>query len=340
MRHASGPLSCLLVVAALIGTAGHAIAAGHKQILHGKKPETAGAAAREHKQSGKHKEAARHGKEKKKIKETRHVAAKRHRKVDAGDEHVEKAAPELTGDLAIVKDAIGMVRRGKTSDAIDAEKTIADPAGRKLVEWFLLRHPDSQAPFDRYAAFIADNPDWPGVALLRRRAEARLWDDKIDAATVHAFTSDSPVTAKGRLALARVLLGEGDRDGATRLVRAVFRSEDLSERTESDVIDTFRDSAHPWRDGTYRKLDAPCEGTTAAWVRWANMSSVENIAKPIARAINIYRRVARHELDARTRRELARHIRQLAKRGVKDSGRLTVHGLSYLRHLDMSDESR
>lgn len=99
-------------------------------------------------------------------------------------------------------------------------------------------------------------------------------------------------------------------------------------------------SAHPWRDGTYRKLDAPCEGTTAAWVRWANMSSVENIAKPIARAINIYRRVARHELDARTRRELARHIRQLAKRGVKDSGRLTVHGLSYLRHLDMSDESR
>lgn len=72
----------------------------------------------------------------------------------------------------------------------------------------------------------------------------------------------------------------------------------------------------------------------------AHMSSVENIAKPIARAINIYRRVARHELDARTRRELARHIRQLARRGVKDSSRLTVHGLSYLRHLDMSGESR
>ena len=247
MRHAFGPLSCLLVLGALIGTAGHAIAAGHKQIPHGKKPEMAGAASREHKQSAQHKEAAqhkqsaRHRKQKKKTKEAGHVAAKRHRKVDAGDERAEKAASELIGDLAIVKDAIGMVRRGKTSDAIDAEKTIADPAGRKLVEWFLLRHPDSQASFGRYAAFIADNPGWPGVALLRRRAEARLWDDKLDGATVHAFTSNSPVTAKGRLALARVLLGEGDRDGATRLARAVFRSEYLSERTESDVIDTFGD---------------------------------------------------------------------------------------------------
>jgi soluble lytic murein transglycosylase len=79
------------------------------------------------------------------------------------------------------------------------------------------------------------------VTLLRRRAEARLWDDKVDAATVHAFTSDRPSTAKGRLALARILLGEGDRDGAKALVRAAYRSEDLSERTESDLLDAFRD---------------------------------------------------------------------------------------------------
>jgi hypothetical protein len=69
------------------------------------------------------------------------------------------------------------------------------------------------------------------------------------------------------------------------------------------------------------------------------MSSVENIAKPIARAIKIYRRVAHHELDARMRRELVRHIKQLARQGVHDSGRLTVHGLSYLRHLDQHDRS-
>ena len=60
------------------------------------------------------------------------------------------------------------------------------------------------------------------------------------------------------------------------------------------------------------------------------MTSVE-IAKPLARAIKIYRKVARHDLDAPTRRDLARHIKQLAERGVRDPSRLTVHGLSYLR---------
>lgn len=61
------------------------------------------------------------------------------------------------------------------------------------------------------------------------------------------------------------------------------------------------------------------------------MPSLEEIAKPIARAINIYSRVARRELDGETRRALARHIRTLANQGIDDSNRLTVHGLSYLR---------
>ncbi len=64
------------------------------------------------------------------------------------------------------------------------------------------------------------------------------------------------------------------------------------------------------------------------------MTSVETIARPIARAIKIYRNVARHDLDLRTRRDLARHIKRLADEGVQDQNRLTVHGLSYLRKLD------
>jgi hypothetical protein len=64
------------------------------------------------------------------------------------------------------------------------------------------------------------------------------------------------------------------------------------------------------------------------------MTSVETIAKPIARAIKIYRSVARHDLDMPTRRGLARHIKRLADEGVQDQNRLTVHGLSYLRKLE------
>jgi hypothetical protein len=64
------------------------------------------------------------------------------------------------------------------------------------------------------------------------------------------------------------------------------------------------------------------------------MTPVQHIARPIARAIKIYRSVARHDLDLQTRRDLARHIKRLADEGVKDANKLTVHGLSYLRKLE------
>ncbi|NPU13246.1 hypothetical protein HL667_16225 [Bradyrhizobium sp. 83012] len=50
--------------------------------------------------------------------------------------------------------------------------------------------------------------------------------------------------------------------------------------------------------------------------------------------MQIYRRMARRDLDQGTRRALARHMRGVAEQGVHDPGRLTVCGLSYLRQLD------
>src|SRR5690349_16859297 len=172
--------------------------------------------------------------------------AKRGKKVadeDDDDEDEQKPqVPPLTGDLAVVKKVIDLAREGETDDATEAAKAIADPAGQKLVEWFILREPDSQARFARYAAFIAANPAWPSHALLRRRAEARLWQEKADAATIRAFFTDkAPLTAKGRFALARALLAEGDRIGAAREVKIAWRTEELGEATEEVAFDEFKE---------------------------------------------------------------------------------------------------
>ena len=217
------PLPCLFVLAVLAGTSSDALAATrHKQASHEKKTE-----ARHERKSALKKEKGK----------KERVVEKQHKK----DKSDEDDAPRFTGDLAALKDAIDLSRQAKTNDATAAEKNITDPAAQKLAEWFILRHPDSQAPFSRYASFVADNPDWPGVSLMRRRAEARLWQEKIDAATVHSFTGDNPSTAKGKFALARVLLNEGDRDGAQSVVREAWRSEELTERSESDALDAFHD---------------------------------------------------------------------------------------------------
>jgi len=148
-------------------------------------------------------------------------------------------AADLPPALAAVKQALDLIGHDKLADATAAEKSLADPVGQKLVEWALLRHADREIGFQRYDAFITANPDWPGIALFRRRAEARLWQGHPDAATVHRFFAHEPASALGRLALARLLLREGEGARAEQEVRAVWRAAPLSSETETAVLGDF-----------------------------------------------------------------------------------------------------
>jgi soluble lytic murein transglycosylase len=156
---------------------------------------------------------------------------------------IDRAIATLPADLRAAKQAIDLVRRRKSAEATAIERSIGDPVAQRLVEWALLRHADSEAGFDRYAAFIRDNPEWPSIPLLRERAEGRLWQERRDGATVHHFLAGGPPSGPlGRLALARVLIGEGDRTAAERELRETWWSAELSRRLEAEVLDVFRDA--------------------------------------------------------------------------------------------------
>jgi soluble lytic murein transglycosylase len=149
-------------------------------------------------------------------------------------------------DVSAVKRAVELVRRGKQSDAGDIRKGISDPAARKLVEWVILRSDDSGADFERYAAFITANPNWPSIVTLRRKAEAAAFQDRVDNEKVRAFlTQWPPLSAKGRFAFARALLSAGDRKGAEAQVREAWRYDSFSPDVEKRVFDTFGELLTP-----------------------------------------------------------------------------------------------
>jgi soluble lytic murein transglycosylase len=149
-------------------------------------------------------------------------------------------------DLATLKDAIGLARNSKTGPVTDLQKTMSDPLARKLVEWVLLRSDNNTGDYSRYADFISANPSWPSIGLLRRKAEAMLWQEQAEPASVRAiFAKDAPRTAKGRFALARALLALGDRAGAQAQLRDAWRNEALSMDVEDDVVDRFKDLLTP-----------------------------------------------------------------------------------------------
>jgi soluble lytic murein transglycosylase len=158
-------------------------------------------------------------------------------------------------DLAAVKQAVELVGKGRVDEATSIESTISDPLAKKLVEWMVLRSDDSTADFSRYAAFIAANPSWPSIVTLRRRAEAVLWQQRVDPTTVqNFFRNDPPHTAKGRFALARALLSQGDSGGAHQLLSAAWRGDGFSADLEAQVRDAFAGLITP--DDDKARMDA------------------------------------------------------------------------------------
>ena len=143
-------------------------------------------------------------------------------------------------DKEALDNVVELLRKRKPADATEVEASISDPVARKLAEWLILRSDNNGASVERYRAFLETNPSWPSQTFLRRRIEAALWDDRRDDSAVWAwFQNESPVSAKGRLALAKVMIDRGDRGNAERLVREAWRNDPMSEDTETTALDMF-----------------------------------------------------------------------------------------------------
>jgi len=158
-------------------------------------------------------------------------------------------------DLTAVKQAIDLVRKNRQDEATTVESSITDALARKLVEWVILRSEDGSSDFSRYKAFIAANPSWPSIPLLRRRAEATLWQNPPEPQTVIAFFADDPPrSAKGHFALARALLMRGEVARASAILHEAWRSDAFSSDLEGQARETFAGLITPADDTT--RMDA------------------------------------------------------------------------------------
>jgi soluble lytic murein transglycosylase len=104
----------------------------------------------------------------------------------------------LPPDLAAVKQAIELVRQRRPREATALATSIRDQLMQKLVEWVLLRQPESEVGFERYAAFIRTNPDWPSIPLFRRRAEAKLSQERRDGVSARRLLGEEPTSSMDR----------------------------------------------------------------------------------------------------------------------------------------------
>lgn len=156
----------------------------------------------------------------------------------------EPQAPETSSagriDVEPVREVVDAYRRGRTIEADAQARRITDPEARTLLEWVAIRSQGAAAGFDRIAAFVATNRDYPGTAGFRRIAETTLISERRKPETVLGFFAKrEPSSPAGRIALARALKATGKDKEALELVRRSWLRDHLGAALEKIVLDEF-----------------------------------------------------------------------------------------------------
>jgi len=160
-------------------------------------------------------------------------------------------------DIAIYRQALGLVKKGAYADARNLARTAHEPLPQKIVRWLELTEsvdrPGSAEDFEAAAVFIEQNPDWPGQAALRRRAEQSLPANLPDARITAWFTRYPPLTAAGVVRFAGALFNSGDEKRAVAIVRHAWVSQDFDAAQETDFRKRF--GQHLSREDDIARLD-------------------------------------------------------------------------------------
>lgn len=114
---------------------------------------------------------------------------------------------QTTRDGAAMADAITATRQGDWPLALQTARRASDPVAGEIVLWERLRA--EQGDWEDYRDFVTGNPDWPGLALVRRNGERRM-PKGLGLEEVTAFLGDAPPqTGSGSLRFAEALAAAG-----------------------------------------------------------------------------------------------------------------------------------
>ncbi|WP_319825549.1 lytic transglycosylase domain-containing protein [Thalassovita sp.] len=171
-------------------------------------------------------------------------------------------SPALAEGPQPIASALEAARAGNWANA-DTIAARAGPVGSDLLTWVRLRA--GEGTFDEVQAFAARRADWPGLSLMRKRAEARL-DGVPPARVLDFFGKRSPQTGAGVLALAKALTASGRKSDAEAAVVQAWRTMDLDGDSHDALVAGWGKALAPhhkarldmalWRDlrGDARKM--------------------------------------------------------------------------------------
>lgn len=153
-------------------------------------------------------------------------------------------------DVSLIREATAALSANDAAKGRTLRDQIADPVGRKLVDWVRLRVGLGEP--SEYRAFLDTNPAWPDRTLLNQRLDEALFTrGGAPRAIKDIYKGNEPKTAAGLAALASAHLAEGDEAAASALAKTAWRTQDIAATLETGFIERFgkflTDADHKWR---------------------------------------------------------------------------------------------
>jgi soluble lytic murein transglycosylase len=148
--------------------------------------------------------------------------------------------------------AISAARTGDWPQAYAAAARSSTPLPMKIVRWLDYSRSNVAGRFADVAAFIEQNPDWPGQKILRRQAEQALATES-DAIAAPWLQRFPPVTAIGKGRLAAIEIARGDTAGGIAALRQAWIEGDLNAGDERDFLARYGANLRP--EDNVKRLD-------------------------------------------------------------------------------------
>lgn len=187
-------------------------------------------------------------------------------------------------DATALRAAIAAYRAGDLTKGDEAARDALDDLGRTTLEWAALRLQAKAAGYERLAAFVDSNPDWPTAGFLRSRLEDALYVNKAPHALVRdRFAKQAPATTSGRIALARAHLAAGRKAEAEALVKKAWREDDFGSWTEGAIRKEFGEMLDA-SDHRFRSARLFYKGQHSASLRAAEILGKDYVALAKARS--------------------------------------------------------
>lgn len=115
-----------------------------------------------------------------------------------------------------------------------AQADRAGPVAGDVIRWFWLRAGEGR--LGDYEAFLARNPDWPGLRGLREKGEEAVARSTDPARVLAWFGQDAPRTAKGAIALVRALQATGQTEQAQDVAARAWAKLVFDEVEQSEIM--------------------------------------------------------------------------------------------------------